>query len=155
MAADRIDATRIIDAPLQAVFALLADPGSHAAIDGTGRVRDALDRAPITAVGQIFRVAMFHENHPDGDYRMANRVEVFDPPRAIAWKPGYYESDGSLGFGGWTWRYDLVPAGPGTRVTLTYDWSAVSDAVRSYLAFPPFPAGHLDESLAHLAELLS
>jgi hypothetical protein len=27
-------------------------------------------------------------NHPDGNYQMANRVKVFDPPRAISWEPG-------------------------------------------------------------------
>ena len=31
---------------------------------------------------------MYHDNHPNKDYEMANRVEVFDPPRAIAWLPG-------------------------------------------------------------------
>lgn len=57
-------------------------------------------------------------------------------------------------FGGWVWRYDLEPAGPGrTRVTLTYDWSAVPDRIREYLRFPPFPPDHLSNSLAHLAGL--
>jgi hypothetical protein len=27
---------------------------------------------------------MYHPNHPDGSYRMANRVQVLDPPSAIA-----------------------------------------------------------------------
>ena len=67
---------------------MLADPSTHAAIDGTGWVRESLDGKPLTEAGQIFRMAMYHENHPDKDYEMANRVEVFDPPRAIAWQPG-------------------------------------------------------------------
>jgi hypothetical protein len=32
---------------------------------------------------------MYHENHPDGSYEMANRVLVFEPPRLISWEPGY------------------------------------------------------------------
>src|SRR5437899_390209 len=112
MADDSISATTVIEAPADVVFALLADPTRHAAIDGTGRVRQALDRRPLTAAGQIFRMAMFHENHPDGEYRMANRVQVFDPPSTISWEPGHYADDGEVRFAGWVWRYDLAPAGP-------------------------------------------
>lgn len=156
MAEESVSATTTIDAPAGVIFGVLADPAQHAAIDGTGWVRQSLDSRPLTEAGQIFRVAMHHDNHPDGDYQMANLVQVFDPPRAIAWKPGYDTGDGSLGFGGWTWRYDLAPAGPArTRVTLTYDWSAVADSVRQRIQFPPFPPDHLANSLAHLAELVS
>ena len=154
MADESVSATTIIDTPAEVIFAVLADPAKHAAIDGTGWVRDPLDSQPLTAAGQIFRMAMHHDNHPDGGYQIANRVQVFDPPRAISWQTGYDAGDGSLRFGGWTWRYDLAPAGPDkTRVTLTYDWSAVADSVREHIGFPPFPADHLANSLAHLAEL--
>jgi len=154
MADDRVSATATIDAPADVIFAVLADPARHAAIDGTGWVRQPLDSPPLTAAGQIFRMAMHHDNHPDGGYRMANRVQVFDPPHAIGWEPGHYADDGSLRFGGWTWRYDLAPAGPGrTSVTLTYDWSAVPDSLRRHIGFPPFPPDHLANSLAHLADL--
>jgi hypothetical protein len=99
---------------------------------------------------------MYHPNHPDGTYQMANRVQVFDPPHAISWEPGQDTGDGSLRFGGWIWRYDLAPAGPsGTKVTLSYDWSAVSDSVRQHIRFPPFAADHLGNSLAHLADLVT
>jgi hypothetical protein len=63
--------------------------------------------------------------------------------------------DGGLSFGGWVWRYDLTPVGPSeTSVTLSYDWSAVPDAGRQLIGFPPFPVEHLHNSLAHLAELV-
>jgi uncharacterized protein YndB with AHSA1/START domain len=154
MADESISATTIIDAPAEAIFAVLADPARHAAIDGTGWVREALDGKPLTAAGQVFRMAMYHANHPDGSYLMANRVQVFDPPSIISWEPGQDADDGSLSFGGWIWRYDLTPAGPSrTKVTLSYDWSAAPAQVRRNIAFPPFPADHLGNSLAHLAEL--
>ncbi len=152
---DHLSTTTTIPAPADAVFAVLADPTEHAAIDGTGWVRQALDTQPVTAVGQVFRMAMYHPNRADGNYQVANRVQVFDRPKAIAWEPGQDADDGWLTFGGWVWRYDLVPAGPSkTEVTLSYDWSVVPDTVRQHIGFPPFPADHLGNSLAHLAELV-
>jgi len=156
MADESLSATTIIHAPAEVIFAVLADPTKHAAIDGTGWVCEPLDGKPLTTAGQVFRMAMYHPNHPDGNYQVANRVLIFDPPNAISWEPGYDTDDGGLGFGGWVWRYDVTPAGPSeTRVTLSYDWSAVPDPVRQHIGFPPFPAEHVDNSLAHLAELVS
>jgi uncharacterized protein YndB with AHSA1/START domain len=154
-ATEVLSATRRIEAPTPTIFAVLTDPASHAAIDGTGRVREPLDAQPITAVGQIFGMGMFHSNHPDGDYRMHNRVEVLEPPHVIAWQPGQYGPDGEIGYGGWSWRYDLAEDGPdATQVTLSYDWSAVPAFLREHIAFPPFGAYHLSRSLDNLASLV-
>ena len=157
MDAELMTATTTIEATPDAVFAMLADPAAHPAIDGTGWVRDSLDAAPLTETGQVFRMAMYHENHPDKDYEMANQVEVFDPPRAIAWKPGQESAEtGELGFGGWVWRYDLDASEPSsTTVTLTYDWSAVPPPVREIIHFPPFGREHLERSLQHLSDLVA
>jgi len=151
---ERMTTSITIEAPPEVVFAVLADPSSHVAIDGTGWVDGTIDPDPITAAGQVFRMAMHHRNHPDGDYQMANLVEVFDEPTAIGWKPGGEDDAGNLGFGGWTWRYDLEPTGPSqTAVTLTYDWSAVGPETRDFIQFPPFEPSHLERSLEHLAGL--
>jgi hypothetical protein len=149
--------TRVIGAPAERVFAVLADPASHRAIDGTGWVRESLEPGRrITEVGQIFGMGMYHANHPDGDYRMHNRVEVFEAPRAVAWQPGQYGPDGEIGFGGWTWGYEVEPEGDDAcLVTLTYDWSHVPSSIREYISFPPFGVDHLERSLGHLAELAS
>ena len=88
MEPEHMTVTTTIEATPDAVFSVIADPAAHVAIDGTGWVRQSLDGAPLSETGQIFRMAMYHENHPDKDYEMANRIEVFDPPRAIAWQPG-------------------------------------------------------------------
>ena len=137
---ERINVTTTIEASPDAVFEVLADPTTHAAIDGTGWVRESLDGARLTETGQTFRMAMYHENHPDKDYEMENEVVVFDPPRTIAWKPGQRSSEtGELEFGGWVWRYDLEATGAsGTTVTLSYDWSAVPPPIREEIPFPPF-----------------
>jgi uncharacterized protein YndB with AHSA1/START domain len=143
-----------VNAPVEVVFDVLADPSTHEAIDGTGWVRQPLDGKRLTESGQVFRMAMYHENHPDKDYEMANRVEVFDPPHTIGWQPGQGADDANLEFGGWFWRYDLKPVGQSTtEVTLTYDWSAVPKQIRQHIGFPPFDPQHLDNSLKHLAEL--
>ncbi len=157
MESERMTVTTTIEAAPDAVFAVLADPTAHPAIDGTGWVRRSLDAAPLRGSGQIFRMAMYHENHPDKDYEMANRVEIFDPPRTIAWQPGQESPEtGELGFGGWFWRYDLEPSSPSrTTVTLTYDWSAVPPPVREIIKFPPFGRDHLEHSLQHLTELVA
>jgi uncharacterized protein YndB with AHSA1/START domain len=158
MTDETISATTIMNAPAEAIFAVLADPAKHAAIDGTGWVREPLDGQPLTEAGQVFRMAMYNDNVPGGHYRMANRVQVFDPPRAISWEPGMDTGDGNPQIVGHIWRYDLAPAGPsGTKTTLSYDWSAVPDSLRQRLPFPfpPFAADHLTNSLAHLAELVT
>ncbi|AGB20933.1 Polyketide cyclase / dehydrase and lipid transport [Mycobacterium sp. JS623] len=154
MTEERMTATLTIQAPAQDVFDVLADPSTHQAIDGTGWVRESLGGKPITEEGQVFRMAMYHPNHPNKDYEMANRIEAFDPPRAIAWQPGQGPDDAHLEFGGWVWRYDLEPVGPGeTAVTLIYDWSAVPQQTRDHIGFPPFPRDHLTRSLKNLAHL--
>ena len=160
MTDESIRVTTTVNAPAEIVFGLLADPTTHAAIDGTGWVRESLDGKPITEVGQIFRMGMHHDNHPEGYYEMANRVEVFDPPHAIAWQPGQgpdergnLSGNSELIFGGWIWRYDLRPLGDDrTEITLSYDWSGVPPHLRD-IPFPPFDVSHLDNSLKHLAEL--
>lgn len=153
---DNVALRRTVDAPADTVFAILADPTTHQAIDGTGWVREPLNGTPIAGVGQIFRMAMYFDNpnEDDNHYEVANRVTVFDPPRAIAWQTGQGADDANLEFGGWFWRYDLEPvADDRTTVTLTYDWSAVPQAIREQISFPPFELSHLDNSLRHLAEL--
>lgn len=143
-----------IEAEAEVIFDVLTDPSKHAAIDGTGWICEALDSDRLTEEGQIFRMGMYHPKHPDGEYATANEVQVLDRPNAISWKPGYETGDGTLAFGGWVWRYDLRPVEPRvTEVTLSYDWSAITDEARQVQSFPPFPLFHLSNSLAHLAEL--
>jgi hypothetical protein len=156
MTDERMKTTLTVEATAQDVFDILADPSTHQAIDGTGWVRQPLDGKRLTETGQVFRMAMYYNNpdYTDKNYEVANRVAVFDPPRAIAWQPGQGPDDANLDFGGWFWRYDLEPVGQSqTEVTLTYDWSAVPQQIREHISFPPFDPQHLDNSLKHLADL--
>ncbi|KUH98134.1 polyketide cyclase [Mycobacterium sp. IS-3022] len=161
MTEERIHARTTVNAGIETVFDVLADPSTHQDIDGTGWVREPLDGKTLTEPGQIFRMAMYHDNHPEKYYEMSNRVEVLDRPHAIAWQPGQGPNDrgnlmpsAEVEFGGWTWRYDLEAAESGnTTVTLTYDWSKVPASQRENFEFPPFDPSHLDNSLKNLAEL--
>src|SRR5690625_5188208 len=157
MTDETVSAATTISASPESVFAVLADPAHHAEIDGTGWVRGTVDGTAITHPGQVFRVAMHHPEHPDGDYEISNLVLEFDPPHTVSWRPVYVSPDsGDLEFGGWIWRYDLTALGSGrTRVIHTYDWSEVGPGPREYLEFPPFPSDHLDNSLAHLAAIVT
>ena len=152
---EKMSATLTVAAPIARMFAVLADPTTHAAIDGTGWIQETVDAAPLTEVGQLFRMGMYHEGHPDGTYRTVNKVDVLDPPRAIGWRTGGFNGDGQPEYGGWFWRYDLVPVGPSeTEITLTYDWSGVPQRIRDRgIQFPPFGPDHLINSLHHLAAL--
>lgn len=156
MTDEHLTATRRIAASPAAVFSLLADPAAHVAIDGTGWVRGPVDAgARITAEGQVFDMAMYHPQHPDGDYQIANRVVAFEPPIAIEWEPGYYVEGGQRDSGRWTWRYDLAEVDGQTDVTLTYDWSNATAEARERFRFPPFGVDKLTESLDNLATIAS
>lgn len=156
MTDENLTAQRRIAATPDDVFGLLADPAAHAAIDGTGWVREPLEEGTrITAEGQVFDMAMYHPQHPDGDYQIANRVVAFEPPTAIEWEPGFYLEGGQRDSGRWTWRYDLVEVEGQTEVTLTYDWSNATTDARERFQFPPFGVEKLAESLDNLAKLVS
>ena len=46
---ESLSATSIMNASANAIFLVLADPAEHAAIDGTGWVRESLDGKSLTA----------------------------------------------------------------------------------------------------------
>lgn len=146
--------SRVVDAPAEVVFSLLTDPARHQETEPGDWVRDALDPAPITGVGQVFGMNMYHEA-AGGAYVMHSRVTDFEPDRVLAWEPGQLNESGDLDTGGWIWRYDLEPAEGGTRVSLTYDWSATPESLRQDIGgMPPFGPEFLDDSLAALDSAL-
>lgn len=147
---ERYAVTRTIAATPEQIFAVLADPSRHCNAEPTDWVRDAVDTAPITGTGQIFAMNMFLI-HRGGHYVTHNLVNVFDKDRAIGWMPGQLDDAGNPELGGWFWRYDLVPDGDRTDVTLTYDWSATQQDFRESVGgMPVFGADYLVESLATL-----
>jgi len=55
MAKESLSANKLILAPAEVVFAVLADPATPAAIDGTGWASEALDSEPLDAPEHVFR----------------------------------------------------------------------------------------------------
>lgn len=153
-AADRemMSATRSIDAPAAAIFAVLADPARHTETEPGDWVRSAIDPKPITGVGDVFGINMYAEA-AGGDYVMHNRVIAFEQDRVIAWAPGQLDEHGNLGEQWWTWRYDITPVrDESAEVTLTYDWTDTPQFFRDEVGMPPFGSDFLDASLACLED---
>jgi hypothetical protein len=106
-----IKAGRItIAAPAQEIFDVLATPGRHADIDGSGTVERAVSGPARLSQGAQFGMAMRIKL----PYRIKNTVVEFDEPRQIAWRHT----------GRHRWRYQLEPIDENTTVvTETFDGS--------------------------------
>ncbi|MGB5951137.1 MAG: SRPBCC family protein [Ornithinimicrobium sp.] len=143
-----ITVTRSIDAANAEIFEVLSNPENHIAIDGSGFVRsvDTADR--IGAVGQVFTMNMSGP-HMGGDYQTDNHVTGFDEGHLVAWQS---TPAGTEPFG-WEWVWRLQSEGPDrTTVTLTYDWSKVTDKeILEKVSFPLVEESELEESLNNLA----
>ncbi|MCK4177783.1 SRPBCC family protein [Aciditerrimonas ferrireducens] len=107
MSAPVISRTRVVAAPPEAVFAVLADPRRHPLIDGSGSVRGVTRGPERLSLGARFGMEM----RIGVPYRITNTVVEFEEPRRIAWRH----------FGGHVWRYELEPVPEGTKVTETFD----------------------------------
>jgi hypothetical protein len=148
--AERYVVTRTVAATPAEIFAVLVDPSRHQNIEPTDWVRDAVDTVPITGTGQMFAMNMYLDR-AGGDYVTHNLVNVFEEDRAIGWMPGVLDDAGSHAAGGWSWRYDLVPRGGSTDVTLTYGWSGTPQDFRDRVGqMPIFAEDYLASSLATL-----
>jgi uncharacterized protein YndB with AHSA1/START domain len=99
-----------VDAPPAVVFAILADPGQHSRIDGSGSVQQLIKGPERLSRGARFGMDMKLFGMP---YKIRNTVVEFEEDKRIAWRH----------FGGHRWRYVLEPTGGGTTVTESFDYS--------------------------------
>ncbi len=105
-----ISVERIIAAPPDKIFDVLADPSLHPVIDGSGTVRDTRGTPP----GRLSLGAKFGMSMRLGvPYPITNQVMEFDENRRIAWWHPAHNM----------WRYELEPVNSGTLVRETFDWS--------------------------------
>jgi hypothetical protein len=128
----KLQASKVIDAPADVIFALLADPNRHQELDDAGMIRGVEgDAPPIKGIGQIF--AMNMNQAAMGDYRMINTVTAYVPDARIGWAPtldpscDLAEKLGDMDASGHTYTYDLHEVEGGTEVTQTYEWMSVKD----------------------------
>lgn len=128
-----VTVSRRIAAPAPVVFRVLADPGMHTGLDGSGMLRGAVPRSPISGVGDVFVTQMHFA--PLGDYEMNNHVVEYERDRRIGWEPeagrGHPDAAADGARWGHRWSYELIPDGPdATIVTEIYDCSRVPKGER-------------------------
>jgi len=81
-APERISVERVIDAPPERIFDVLADPAQHAVIDGSGTVHEPRAGSPE----RLSKGAKFGMSMRMGvPYRTANTVVEFEENRRIGW----------------------------------------------------------------------
>lgn len=103
-----ISVSRVIPAPAQKIFDLLADPSMHPVLDGSGTVKGSRGGNPERlTLGARFGMDM----RIGGPYRVTNQVTEFEEGRRIAWRH----------MARYTWRYELEPQEGGTKVTESFD----------------------------------
>lgn len=115
----KVSAERVVAAPPERVFELLADPRRHSEFDGSGTVKDAVDGPARLSKGAVFGMNM----RIGAPYQMTNTVVEFEENRRIAWQPRPAIGLARLVVGGRIWRYELEPVDGGTRVRETWDIS--------------------------------
>lgn len=126
--------SRRIAAPSGDVFRILADPGRHPDLDGSGMLRGDVGDAAVLGLGDVFVMRMHNERH--GDYEMNNHVVEYEPDRRIGWEPrpglGHPDADAPQAAWGHRWIFDLLPDGPGaTVVNETFDGSRMPEDKRA------------------------
>ncbi len=110
---------RVIAAPPERIFALVANPSRHQDIDGSGTVRDATDLPEQVALGATFGMNMSFGR----SYTMVSTVIEYEPDRRIAWQSRPPTGFLRHLFGGRIWRYVLEPVEGGTKVSESWDIS--------------------------------
>jgi len=148
-----VTVTRTIDSAAKDIFAVLTLPARHHEFDGSGMVRNADDTERIDKTGEKFVMNM--QSGSDGDYRTHNFVTAYDENKMIGWQPAPEAEDGTAPTEplGWEWLYELKSLGnDSTEVSLTYDWSHVTDPkLLEKVGFPAIPQEDLEQSLNLLA----
>ena len=134
---------RIIAAPHDQIFALIADPAAQPRWDGNDNLRAAVDGQRVRAVGDVFVTTLTLGSERE------NHVVEFEEGRRIAWRP----ADPGQPPAGHLWRWELEPLGDGrTLVRHTYDWSELTDPKRFERARAT-TADRLRASVDRLADL--
>lgn len=141
MSDQMVSVSRVIPAPPERIFDVLASPAGHAEMDGSGTVQAALRGPERLALGSKFRMDMKH----GVPYRINSVVKEFEENRRIAWAH----------LGRHRWRFELEPVEDGTLVTHTFDWS--TSPIGRLLEWGGYPKKHsanMTRTLERLEELV-
>jgi len=138
-----VSVSRLIDAPADVIFDVLADPARHAEIDGSGTVQGAKSEASQRlALGSKFGMKM----KMVVPYAMSSTVVEFEENRLIAWSHFYKHR----------WRYELEAVDGGTMVTETFDWStALVPKSIELMGYPKSHPKNMAKTLERLEALVT
>lgn len=146
-----VSVKRVIQAPPNKIFELLADPAQHSVIDGSGTVVGAKSpQGKQLELGDTFGMSM----KMGIGYSMVNTVTEFEADRRITWQA---KPPGRMGkfLAGRMWRYELEPVDGGTLVTESWDIS--QDKQRFLLKHSPLPKKteqNMSKTLEKIEELV-
>lgn len=138
----QITVERLIAAPPEAIFEVLADPARHPVIDGSGTVK--APTGPVARLGPGVRFGM--AMRIGVPYRIQNTVVEFEEGRLLAWRHR----------GGQRWRYQLEPVDGATLVRETFDYrGALSPLVLELVGFPSRNRRAMQATLERLDKLVT
>jgi uncharacterized protein YndB with AHSA1/START domain len=147
-----VSVERVIPAPAETIFDLLADPARHRDIDGSGTLRDPKSGSERLALGSQFGMSM----KMGVPYSMLSEVIEFDENRRIAWQTKPPVSWGAKLGGGRIWRYELEPVDGGTLVRESWDISQEASLSKPFVSRAgKKTAENMDKTLARIELLVT
>jgi len=136
-----VSVERVIHAPPEKIFDLLADPAQHSRFDGSDTVKGAHGASTRLTLGAQFSMDM----RIGVPYRINNTVVEFDEGRRIGWQH----------FARNVWRYELEPVDGGTRVRESFDWTnGRGKKVIELMGYPEKNRKGMEATLERLAYLV-
>jgi uncharacterized protein YndB with AHSA1/START domain len=149
--ADVVTVERVIPAPPEKIFDLIADPERHRDIDGSGTVREAKGDSQRLELGSKFGMSM----KMGVPYSMVSTVVEYEPNRRLAWQT---RGPGPIGrhVAGRIWRYELEPVEGGTRVRESWDIRQESAVTRPVVRLGAKKTReNMEKTLARIEELVT
>ena len=143
---------RVVPAPADRIFDLLAHPDRHADLDGSGTVQGPRSAGRRVGLGDTFGMSM----HWGVPYSTRNVVVEFEEGRRIAWRT-LAPKPLHLLFTGRTWRYELEPVEGGTLVRETWDPSTEAPLSRPLIKarLSGMTKNNMRRTLDRLAEVVA
>lgn len=141
----RVSRQVLVHAPVEELFALVANPHRHPELDGSGTVRSA----PVTGperlgLGDRFTVRMKQFGFP---YKITSTVTAFEDNHVVEWQHPL----------GHRWRWELTEVEPGVaRITETFDYGdARSPGMLERFGYPKKNGDGITKTLQGLASRYS